>query len=476
MSDFSALNSEKTFPLSKRDIHNILEIALSQGADFSEIFFEHRIHSFIHMEEDIIKETSESIVCGLGIRAIHEDRTGYGFTNDLTLEKIEKAALTAAAIANKKQNRHIVPLSLLSKSHNFYPISRFPHQEPLEERIALVNRAYSSAQNFDQKIKKVKVALSDQTQLIIVANSEGVLVSDRRPLVKLTCLTIAEEKDKREAGYSGGGGRVSLEYFQEKLTPEEIGQEASKEALLLLEAVEPPAGEMPVVLAPGHSGVLIHEAVGHLLEADFNRKKTSVFWDKMGKMVGSSLLNIFDDPTLPFFRGSYNVDDEGTFPKKTALIQRGRLVGLLQDRLSAKEMHMEVTGHGRRQDFMNIPLPRMSNTYVDRGEHDPEEIVRSVKRGFYAHRFQGGQVEDSGKFTFTVSSGYMIEEGRLTAPAKQATLIGTNVDILKQIEMLGSDLEFGFQTGICGKEGQVIPVNDGCPTIKISRMTVGGRQ
>jgi len=230
------------------------------------------------------------------------------------------------------------------------------------------------------------------------------------------------------------------------------------------------------VLAPGHSGVLIHEAVGHLLEADFNRKKTSVFWDKMGKIVGSSQLNIFDDPTIPFFRGSYNVDDEGTFPEKTMLIQRGRLVGMLQDRLSAKVMHMIPTGHGRRQDFTNIPLPRMSNTYVDRGEYDPEEIIRSVKRGFYAHRFQGGQVEDSGKFTFTVSSGFLIEEGRLTAPVKQATLIGTNVDILKKIDMLGSDLEFGLQTGTCGKEGQVVPVNDGCPTIKISRMTVGGRR
>ena len=476
MNDYSVLNSEKTFPLSKRDIHNILELALCHGADFSEIFFEHRIHSSIHMEEDIIKETSESIVCGLGIRAIHEDRTGYGYTNDLALEKIKKAALTAAAIADKKSKRHIAPFSPLITSHNFYPISRFPHQEPLEEKIALVNRVYSSAQNFDQRIKKIKVIFSDSTQSITVANSEGLLVSDHRPLVRLTCLTIAEENDKREAGYCGGGGRVSLDYFQERLTPEEIGQEASKEALLLLEAAEPPAGEMPVVLAPGHSGVLIHEAVGHLLEADFNRKKTSVFWDKMGKMVGSSQLNIFDDPTIPFFRGSYNVDDEGTFPEKTVLIQRGRLVGMLQDRLSAKVMHMAATGHGRRQDFTNIPLPRMSNTYVDRGEHDPEEIIRSVKRGFYAHRFQGGQVEDSGKFTFTVSSGSLIEEGRLTAPVKQVTLIGTNVDILKKIEMLGSDLEFGLQTGTCGKEGQVVPVNDGCPTIKISRMTVGGRR
>lgn len=476
MENSPLLTFEKSFPLHRRDLEGILEIALSRGADFSEIFFEHRIHNFIHMEEDIIKETSESIVCGLGIRAIHRDRTGYGYTNDLTLEKVKKAALTAAAIASEAPNKKAAILHPCPVAHNFYLLSRFSLQETLEKKIALVKRTYLTAQKFNRRIKKVKVLFSDYTQTIIMANSEGMLVSDQRPLVKLTCLVIAEEGERREVGYCGGGGRVSLEYFRHGLTPEEIGKQAARESLLLLEAVEPPAGEMPVVLASGDSGILIHEAVGHLLEADFNRKKTSIFSDKMGKVVGSSQLNIYDDPTIPYFRGSYNVDDEGTLPQKTALIQNGKMVGLLQDRLSAKEMNMSLTGHGRRQDYTNIPLPRMSNTYVDRGEYDPDEIIRSVKRGFYAHKFQGGQVEDSGKFTFSVSSGYLIEQGRLTAPVKQATLIGTNIDILKKIEMLGSDLEFGLQTGTCGKGGQAVPVNDGCPTIKISRMTVGGRR
>jgi TldD protein len=266
-----------------------------------------------------------------------------------------------------------------------------------------------------------------------------------------------------------------MEYFSTDLTPKEIGQDAAKEALELLEAALPPAGEMPVVLAPGHSGVLVHEAVGHLLEADFIRKKTSIFWNKMGRKVGSSLVTIYDDPTIPYFRGSYNIDDEGTVPKKTLLLEKGKMAGLLQDRLSAKLMRRPLTGHGRRQDYSCIPIPRMSNTYIDRGEHSPDEIIKSVKKGFYAHKFLGGQVEDSGKFTFSVSSGYLIENGKLTAPVKQATLIGTNIEILKNIEMIGSDLKFGLQTGTCGKEGQATPVIDGCPTIKISRMTVGGQ-
>jgi TldD protein len=233
---------------------------------------------------------------------------------------------------------------------------------------------------------------------------------------------------------------------------------------------------MPIVLSPGHSGVLIHEAVGHLLEADFNRKKTSVFWNKMGKKVGTDQVTIYDDPTIPASRGSYNVDDEGTAPRRTLLIEKGVVAGLLQDKLSARLMKRPLTGHGRRQDYSHWPVPRMANTYIDRGEYDPAEILASVKKGFYVDSLQGGQVEDSGKFTFSVSLGHLIEDGKLTAPVRQATLIGTNIDILKRLVCVGSDLAFGLQTGTCSKEGQDVPVNDGCPTIKISRMTVGGRR
>jgi TldD protein len=469
------LSYEDHFFLKDSDLFQILDVALSRGGDFAEIYLEHRAFDHINMEEDIIKETSESISLGLGIRVNAGDKTGYAYTNDISTEKIKRAALTAASISSGISKQNTVSLSPTTLPHNFYPVLDPAHKKSLKDKISLVHRAYGAAQKFDPKIKKVKVSFIDQIQHVRIVNSEGLSIAEGRPLLKLGCFAVAEYAHKREAGYCGGGGRVGLEYFKTVFPPEEIGQEAAKESLHLLEAIFPPAGEMPVVLAPGHSGVLIHEAVGHLLEADFNRKKTSIFWDKMGSQVGLPSLTIYDDPTLPNFRGSYNMDDEGTIPKKTALIVKGKLVGLLQDRLSSRLMGLPLTGHGRRQDYTCIPIPRMSNTYIDKGEHDPEEIIKSVERGFYAQRYQGGQVEDSGKFTFSVSSGFLIENGRLTSPVKQATLIGTNIDILNKIEKVGSDLEFGFQTGTCGKEGQSVPVTDGCPTLKIAQMTVGGQ-
>lgn len=469
-------NIKERIAIPLENLQKILNIALSSGGDFSEIFLEYKMYNSINMEEDIIKETAESISLGLGIRVISGEKTGYGYTNDLSLEKIKKIALTAASIASGKLQKNSSFLNSFPIKHNFYPVLNPAHKESLEKKILLVQKAYQTAQNFDQKIKKVKVSFIDQIQYVTVVNSEGLMVSDIRPLIKLVCLCIAEKSQKREAGFSGGGGRVGLEYFQSEFKPEEIGRDAAREALNLLEAVLSPAGELPIVLAPGYSGVLIHEAVGHLLEADFIRKKTSIFWNKMGEKVGNDQVNIYDDPTIPHFRGSYNTDDEGTVPKKTPLILKGKMTGLLQDRLSAKLMKKPLTGHGRRQDYTCMPIPRMSNTYLDKGEYAPEEIIKSVKKGFYAHKFQGGQVEDSGKFTFSVSSGFLIEDGKLTVPVKQATLIGTSIDILNKIEMIGSDLVFGLQTGTCSKEGQGIPVTDGCPTIKISRMTVGGME
>jgi TldD protein len=473
-SEHSSTSFGTHYNLSLVDLEKILNLALSRGGDFSEIFLEHKIMNSIRMEEEIIKETSENIGLGLGIRVISGDQIGYGYTNDLSISKIQKAALTAASIAEGQLPRHASRMQSSSSPHNLYSISITAQEEPLDNKISLVKETYQAASHFDKKIKEAKIMFTDQIRHITLANSEGLLISDSQPLLKLTCLCIAEKSGRREAGFSGGGGRVGMEYFLNDLTPSQIAAEASQESLNLLEAVIAPAGEMPVVLAPGHSGVLIHEAVGHLLEADFNRKKTSIFWNKMGKKVSNEQVSIHDDPTIPFFRGSYNIDDEGTIPKKTPLVEQGKLVGYLQDRLSAKLMGMSLTGHGRRQDYTCIPIPRMSNTFIDRGEFDPEDIIRSVKRGFYAHKFQGGQVEESGKFTFSVSSGFLIEDGKLTTPVKQATLIGTNIDILHKIEKVGSDLTFGLQTGTCGKEGQAAPVTDGCPTLKIACMTVGG--
>jgi TldD protein len=469
-----ALPYEDHFKITKEDLQKILKIALSRGGDFSEIFLEYRGYSFINMEEDIIKETAESISVGMGIRVLAGEKTGYGYTNDLSFEKMKRAALAAASIASDGSPHKSLSLKLARSRPTLYPLLNPAHRSDLKKKIDLVKQAYQGAQKFDAKITKVKAALKDSVQYMLIANSQGLMIRDSRPLIKLTCLAIAEKNRKREFGFSGGGGRVGLEYFNSVLIPSKIGQEAAQEALNLLDAAEAPAGEIPVVLSPGHAGVLVHEAVGHLLEADFSRKKTSIFWNKMGKKVSNTQVYIYDDPTIPHFRGSYNIDDEGIVPKKTLLIEKGIVVGLLQDRLSAKLLNMPLTGHGRREDFTFMPIPRMSNIYIGKGEYSPEEIIRSVKKGFYADQFQGGQVENSGKFTFSVSSGYLIENGKLTTPVKQATLIGSNVDILQKIELVGSDLKFSLQTGTCSKEGQDVPVTDGCPTIKIAKMTVGG--
>lgn len=465
------------FGLGAADLRAVLGVALSSGGDFAEIFMEHRSYNFINMEEDIIKETAEAVSLGLGIRVIRGDRTGFGYANDFSMDKIRKTALTAAAIARGRSTEiPPPPLRDRTKARSRYVVRRPVHEVSLGRKIKLVREAYQAAQAYDPRIAKVKVHYSDTLKRTCIANSEGLLIRDTRPMVKLVCAAIAEKDGRRESGYSGGGGRVGLEYFRDTLTPRVIGQEAAREAMLLLEGVDAPAGEMPIVLAPGHSGVLIHEAVGHLLEADFNRKKTSVFWNKMGKRVGSGLVTIYDDPTIPSFRGSYNIDDEGTPPRKTLLIERGVVRGLLQDKLSSRLMGgAALTGHGRRQDYGHWPIPRMANTYIAAGEDDPEDILRSVGKGFYVASLSGGQVEDSGKFTFSVSLGYLIEDGRLTAPVKQATLIGTNIDILRKIDRVGCDLAFGLQTGTCSKEGQDVPVTDGCPTLRIERMTVGGR-
>jgi TldD protein len=467
---------EDRFGLTPVLLRGVLDAALSTGGDFAEIYAEYRTYESVFMEEDIIKETTASVAVGLGIRVIAGDQTGYGYTNDLSPKRLLQTARSAAAIAASAMPGRAADLRAAGPFASPFRVETSPADVRLEDKMALVRAAYAACHATGKAIHKVKAGFQSGLQRVLIVNSEGLIASEDRPMVKLTCVAIAERNGAREYGFSGGGGRVGLEHFAGTLTPEEIGREAAREAIHLLEARPAPAGEMPVVLSPGHAGVLIHEAVGHLLEADFIRKKTSVFWNKLNKKVGSPLVTIHDDPTIPAFRGSYGIDDEGTVASKVTLIEDGIVRGLLQDRLSAKILRMGTTGHGRRQDYTDIPIPRMANTYIDPGETPPEDIVRSVKKGFYADRFQGGQVEDSGKFTFSVSSGWLIEDGRLTAPVKQATLIGSNLDVLKKIEMVGNDLGWSQQTGTCSKDGQDVPVMDGCPTLKISRMTVGGRE
>lgn len=464
------------FQLSTSLLKKVLMTALSRGGDFADLFLEYRTSLSVLMEEDLIKETDETLTLGLGIRVIKGDRTGYAYSNDLSQEKLLEAARSAAAIALAgRVHPPDFQFRSLRIKNQAGRVKKLATASPLQGKLRLVKRAYQSALNFDPAVKKVQVAYGESTQQVWILNSEGLTVKDCRPMIRLTVHSLAEKRGHWESGYYGGGGRVGLEFFKSSLTPEAIAEESAREACLLLEAVDPPAGQWPVVLSPGHSGVLVHEAVGHLLEADFIRKKTSIFCDRLGQPVASRQITIYDDPTIPGFRGSYNIDDEGTLPEKTLLVEAGMLKEFLQDKLSARLMGQRANGHGRREDFTNWPLPRMSNTYIAPGAYPAEEIIQSVKKGFYVSHLSGGQVEDSGQFTFSVTLGFLVENGRLTRPVKQATLIGTNLDILQKVEMVGSDLDFGLQTATCGKEGQSVPVNDGCPTMKVAGLIIGGK-
>jgi len=461
------------FGVSESDMQNILTAALSKGGDFSELYFEYKIANSVVMAEDIIKNTSENITLGVGIRVLKGGQTGYGYTSDLSFDKMKQAALTAAAISASGKGGIIGDIKPARSVHQVYDLKRPFHKTKLSAKIDLVKETYQAAKNYDSRIVKVQAYLIDEIQHVAIVNSEGLKAFDTRPQVRLIAVANAAEKGELTSGFYSGGGRIGQNYYNTVRTPEEIGKRASEEAIILLKAVNPVAGEQPVVLQGGDSGVMVHEAVGHPFEADGIRKKTSIFNDKLGKKVANSIVTIYEDPTIPHYRGSLNIDDEGMETSKTPLIDKGVLTGFIQDKLNAKLLGHKPSGNGRRQSFQYYPIPRMTNTILANGDSDPADIIKSVKKGFYAKSFAGGQVSDSGKFTFSVNLGYLIENGKLTKPIKNATLIGTNVQILNEVTMLGNDM--GFFLGSCGKEGQTVPVTAGTPTMKIAKMTVGGR-
>jgi len=465
---------EERFGVSKEMVQKVLNTALSKGGDFADLFLEYTTSNQVVMEDDIIKESDEDITLGIGIRVLKGQQTGYGYTSDLTLDKMNQAALTAAAIAAAGAQSKVAGLETVTPKKQVYDTKASFADASLNDRIAMVKEAYAAAGAHDKRITKVVAMLGDQLQYVTIANSEGLLVSDARPQARLKVFATAEEKGNRVTGTCNAGGRVGTAFFAKSgSTPKEIGTDAAKEAMILLEAVSPVPGDQPVVCGNKNSGVMVHEAVGHPFEADDIWRKISIMWDKLGSRVADPKVTIYDDATIPTFRGSMNVDDEGTETRKVVLIEDGKLTGFLQDRLSARILGMEPNGHGRRQSFRNMPLPRMNNTVLAPGDSDPEEIIKSVKKGFYADSYQGGMVQDTGKFTFSVNLGYLIEDGKLTAPVKNATLIGMNTQILNEIEMIGNDLAFFL--GTCGKGGQGAAVSAGTPTFKIRQMTVGGR-
>lgn len=341
----------------------------------------------------------------------------------------------------------------------------------------LLQEADRAARVFDSRIKQVQASYVDETKHVLIVTSDGNAAWDLQPLVRLNVMCIAEEGDRRQSGYQGGGGRQGLDIFSGDLDPKAIARESARQAILQLVAVDAPAGPMEVVLGPGWPGILLHEAIGHGLEADFNRKKTSAFAGLVGQKVASELCTVVDDGTIPFRRGSLNMDDEGNPTHQTVLIEKGILRGYLQDRLSSKLMKLPLTGNGRRQSYDHIPIPRMTNTFMMAGDSAPEDIIKSVKKGLYAVQFGGGQVDiTSGKFVFSASEAYLIDDGHITAPVKGATLIGDGPTVLRQVTAVGSDLKLDQGIGICGKDGQTIPVGVGLPTIKIREITVGGTE
>jgi TldD protein len=456
-------------------LEKVLGAALERGGDFADVYVEARRASSLQLEEDLLKESSESVSLGAGVRVVAGEQTGYAYTNDCSRESLLGAARVAAQIAvgpMRSERIDLRPAKLPAR----YATERPAAQAGVEQKRDFLFVANQAARNADSRVQEVQVGWSDELRLVLIANSEGEWADDVQPLLTFSVSVLARNHQARQAGWKNLGVRAGMEAFSRERA-EGLACEAVRQATLLLEARSAPAGEMPVVLAPGTSGVLLHESVGHPLEADFNRKRLSVFSGRLGERVATELCTVVDDATLPGMRGSLNVDGEGTIPRQpTVLIEKGRLLGYLQDRLSARLMHLAPTGNGRRQDYKRIPIPRMTNTYLAAGTSEPEDILRSVARGIYCKSFTGGQVEPAaGKFTFSMHEAYLIEDGRLTHPIKGATLIGSGIDILNQLVMVGHDLELDRGAWACGKDGQAAPVGVGTPTVKIARMTVGGR-
>jgi len=466
------------YNLTIADLETYLSEALSRGGDYSDLYFEYRINHSIVLEEQIIKSATKSVSLGVGVRVISGEKTGYAYSDDLNRENVIKAARTAAFIANaSSQGGKIGVPAALDEKRNLYPINVFPTELEIAQKIALLQEADRASRVFDSRIKQVQASYVDETKHVLIVTSDGNAAWDLQPLVRLNVMCIAEEGGRRQFGYQGGGGRQGLDIFAGDLDPKAIARESARQAILQLVAVDAPAGPMEVVLGPGWPGILLHEAIGHGLEADFNRKKTSAFAGLVGQKVASELCTVVDDGTIPFRRGSLNMDDEGNPTHQTVLIEKGILRGYLQDRLSSKLMKLPLTGNGRRQSYDHIPIPRMTNTFMMAGDSAPEDIIKSVKKGLYAVQFGGGQVDiTSGKFVFSASEAYLIDDGHITAPVKGATLIGDGPTVLRRVTAVGSDLKLDHGIGICGKDGQTIPVGVGLPTIKIREITVGGTE
>jgi len=460
--------------LATSDLDRVMQHLLGAGVDTADIYLQATRHESWGLEDGIVKEGSHSIDQGAGIRAVSGEKTGFAYSDDIAFPALLEAAKSARTIARRGTEGQQAVAPAERPPSLYLPLD--PLQSlPEEDKIALLKRLDVECRALDPRVEQVFVSLSGSHEVVLVMGQDGAVHGDVRPLVRLNVSVIVEDHGRREQGSYGGGGRTDYRYFLEGERASEYAREAVRQALVNLDAEEAPAGSMTVVLGSGWPGILLHEAIGHGLEGDFNRKGTSAFSGRVGEKVASPLCTVVDDGTLPGRRGSLTIDDEGTPTACTTLIENGILKGYMQDKLNARLMGVSPTGNGRRESYQHLPMPRMTNTYMLAGPNDPEEIIRSVKKGLYAKNFGGGQVDiTSGKFVFSASEAYLIEDGRITRPVKGATLIGNGPDVLTRVSMVGNDLKLDTGVGTCGKDGQSVPVGVGQPTLKVDSLTVGG--
>ncbi len=455
-------------------IEHAMGLVMGSAVDAADLYFQLSREESWALEDGIVKEGNASIEQGVGVRAMAGEKTGFAYSDEIMLPALEEAARAARAIAVSRGQGSVQAWRPAAGHQLYLPVDPLLSLKD-EEKIAWLERVDRETRRLDPRVVQVMASVHAVHELILVARSDGVLAADVRPLVRMNVSVIVEQDGRREQGYAGCGGRYTLEELVANDRPLALGREAVRQGLVNLTAVPAPAGPMTVVLGPGWPGVLLHEAVGHGLEGDFNRKGTSAFSNRIGERVAAPGCTVVDDGTLAARRGSLNIDDEGTPTQCTTLIEDGVLRGYMQDRLNARLMGGRSTGNGRRESFAHVTMPRMTNTYMQPGRYDAGEILASVQRGIYAVNFGGGQVDiTSGKFVFSASEAYLIENGRLGAPIKGATLIGNGPDVLMRVAMVGNDLKLDDGIGVCGKEGQSVPVGVGQPTLRIDGLTVGG--
>jgi TldD protein len=463
------------FNVTPASMEQLLGDTLARRVDDADIYLEYRVNEELVLEESVVKKASRHVSQGAGVRAQAGVRTGYAHTDDISIRNLGDAARQARAIADRAGQSGTLALGGRGRPHDLYGLAEPPIVTELARKLELLRKVDAACRATDPRVKQVIVSLASEEIVMLIATASGWTVGDVRPLTRLNVTAIAEEGARREIGTFGGGGRVSFDFYLEAERWQRFASEAARQAALKLSAVDAPAGTMTVVLGPGWPGILLHEAIGHGLEGDFNRKGVSAFAGRIGQKVASDLVTVVDDGTIANRRGSLNIDDEGTPTGRTVLIENGILRGYLQDRLNARLMGMAPTGNGRRESFAHPPLPRMTNTFMLAGQDDPADIIRSVDRGLYAVSFGGGQVDiTNGKFVFSASEAYLIENGRVTRPVKGATLIGNGPDALTRVSRVGHDLALDEGIGTCGKDGQSVPVGVGLPTIRLDDMTVGG--